>query len=1075
MADIESLELQITGDASKAKAGLDALIGTLDTLKNKVKGGAGLTSVANQVRKMADAAGKMNGSEGAKLESLAKGLQALSGLGNLKLSSSIANQISALGTAVKNLDGADFSKVKDLAIGLAPLETLGKSNLGSVLNQIKKLPDVMAELNKVDMGAFATKIKELTASLKPLADEMQKVANGFSAFPAKIQQLLKSGSKISSSNVSTEKSFANLAAKVTATIYTFKKVASAVASWINESNEYTENMNLFTVAMGEYTESAMRYANNVSDIMGIDTSDWIRNQGVFMTLATGFGVATDRAATMSQQLTQLGYDISSFYNTSVEDAMQRLQSGISGELEPLRRLGYDLSQARLEAIALSLGIDKSVSSMTQAEKAELRYYAIMTQVTAAQGDMARTLDAPANQLRIFKAQLNQAARALGNIFIPMLNAVLPYAIAAVKVIRLLANAIANLVGFTLPEVDYSNVTSGVDGASDKLEEATESATKFKKTLLGIDELNVLSDNSSNGSEEDTSGGGFGFELPTYDFVGDATNSKINAIVEQMKEWLGITEDINSWSELMDTRFGTILETVGMIGAAFTTWKLAKGFTSAISIVKDILSNRVRSLTIGVTLAITGFTQSFDGVGDAIENGLDGFNFGEILIGSLMGAGGAALLGSTLATWIDTAFAGSAIDLAITQAGINLGVGTAGAAGAAILGSFAGVILGIPAMFVGIYDAIKNGIDWLSGILIPVGATAAGAGIGAIVGMLGGPIGAGIGALIGLVVGLVTDGIILLVENWESVSAWFCDTFASVGEFLCDVWGVISLAASYCWSAIVDLFTPAFEWFSALFGSIWQTVSDVFYNIGVIAAGCWEIIKTAMSPICDWIYTNMIHPVANFFVGLWDGFVDGAAAAWEGIVWVFSEVGAFFSDTFEAAWNGIVDIFSVAGEIFTDIKDGIVSAFKVIVNGLITGLNKVVSIPFNGINKTLMWLKNIEILELKPFANLKEISVPQIPLLADGGVVSTGQMFIAREAGPEMVGSIGNRTAVANNDQIVESVSQGVYRAVVQAMSQSSGNQVVEAKVNDKVLFEVVVNRNRQETMRTGYSPLLGGV
>jgi hypothetical protein len=95
--------------------------------------------------------------------------------------------------------------------------------------------------------------------------------------------------------------------------------------------------------------------------------------------------------------------------------------------------------------------------------------------------------------------------------------------------------------------------------------------------------------------------------------------------------------------------------------------------------------------------------------------------------------------------------------------------------------------------------------------------------------------------------------------------------------------------------------------------------------------------------------------------------------------------------------------------------------------------------------------------------------------AMGGFPTDGEMFIAREAGPEMVGSIGNRTAVANNDQIVESVSRGVYQAVVQAMGQSGGNQVVEAKVNDKVLFEVVVNRNRQETMRTGYSPLLGGV
>ena len=94
--------------------------------------------------------------------------------------------------------------------------------------------------------------------------------------------------------------------------------------------------------------------------------------------------------------------------------------------------------------------------------------------------------------------------------------------------------------------------------------------------------------------------------------------------------------------------------------------------------------------------------------------------------------------------------------------------------------------------------------------------------------------------------------------------------------------------------------------------------------------------------------------------------------------------------------------------------------------------------------------------------------------ASGGFPDEGQMFVAREAGPELVGNVGRRTAVVNNDQIVESVSQGVYRAVVQAMGQSGGSQVVEAKVNDKVLFEVVVSRNRQETMRTGHSPLLGG-
>jgi hypothetical protein len=220
---------------------------------------------------------------------------------------------------------------------------------------------------------------------------------------------------------------------------------------------------------------------------------------------------------------------------------------------------------------------------------------------------------------------------------------------------------------------------------------------------------------------------------------------------------------------------------------------------------------------------------------------------------------------------------------------------------------------------------------------------------------------------------------------------------------------------------------------------------------------------------------VIQPVSSFFSGLWSGFKDGAAQAWAGIKSVFSKVGAFFSETFQKAWSGIVKIFSVSGEIFVDIKDGIVSAFKVVVNGLIKGLNKVVSIPFAGINKALMWLKDIEVLGITPFKSLKTVSVPQIPLLAEGGMVNAGQMFIAREAGPEMVGSIGNRTAVVNNDQIVESVSRGVYQAVVAAMGQSGGTQVVEAKVNDKVLFEVVVDRNRRETMRTGTSPLLGGV
>lgn len=258
-----------------------------------------------------------------------------------------------------------------------------------------------------------------------------------------------------------------------------------MAGFINKSNQYVEDLNLFTASMGEYASAAQEYAERVSEIVGIDPAEWLRNQGVFMTITKGFGVASDRAYTMSRNLTQLGYDISSFFNIPFEEAFQKLQSGIAGELEPLRRLGYDLSVARLQQEAYTLGIEKKVSAMTQAEKAELRYYAIMTQVTTAQGDMARTLNAPANQLRVLQAQVTQCARAIGNIFIPALNAILPYAIAVAKVIRLIANAIASLFGFALPEIDYSGIGATVGGVADSTQDIGDGlgdATKKAKEL-----------------------------------------------------------------------------------------------------------------------------------------------------------------------------------------------------------------------------------------------------------------------------------------------------------------------------------------------------------------------------------------------------------------------------------------------------------------------------------------------------------------------------------------------------------------------------------------------------------------
>lgn len=637
---IEQLELEVQSSATSAVSGIDALASSLGKLKSAVKGGVGLTAVAKQLTTLNTALNGVSGANADNLNKLAQGLQTLSSIGNLKLSSSVATQITNIGSAARSLDNTNFTAVRELANVLTPLSQIGNANLNSFISQLQRLPQAVQALNSVNVGSLSTNIRELVSALTPLtqmgrnnltsfitqlkklpeavaalqsvnigslasqiqqlanafaplATQMQSIANGFSALPTRLQRLIQQTNNLSAANGKASMSYVNLAAKIGIAVVAMKRILSVIAGWITKSNEYVESLNLFTVSLGEYAAEAQKYAENVAEVMGIDPAEWLRNQGVFMTLATGFGVVNDRAYTMSKNLTQLGYDLSSFFNISYEDAFQKLQSGISGELEPLRRLGYDLSVARLQQEALNLGITKSVNAMTQAEKAELRYYAIMTQVTTAQGDMARTLEAPANQLRILKAQVNQAARALGNIFIPMLNAVLPYAIALAKAIRLVADAIARLFGFTLPEIDYSGLSTAAGGAgdlADNLGDAGKKAKEVKNALLGIDELNIISPKddsiSGSGSGIGGGGGGLGFELPTYDFIGNAMNDKIEEILGKMKEWLGLTEEINSWSDLFNTRLGKILLTVSAIGAGLAAWKIAR---SVAKFVKTITS------------------------------------------------------------------------------------------------------------------------------------------------------------------------------------------------------------------------------------------------------------------------------------------------------------------------------------------------------------------------------------------------------------------------------------------------------------------------------------------------------
>lgn len=536
---IESLELQISDNSEQASKGLNNLAASLEKLKT-VSSGLRMTTCANQISKIGSATSTLSNASIAKLRSLTTTLQAMSSLSaTLKISASIGNQIKNIGAAIKNLDGVDFSKVKVLAESLAPLGTLGKSNLTSFISQLSKFPQMAKDFQAMNIDRFASQIQKLAAALSPLATQMNSISRGFALLPSRIKNVISANERYAASanNAGRASGFMGsgisaLKVKLSVCYLALRRVASVIWDWYKESNEYIENLNLFQVSMGQFAEEALNYAQKVQEAMGIDMSEWIRNQGLFMQIATGFGVVKDKAYQMSKGLTQVSYDMSSFFNIDIETAFQKVQSGISGELEPLRRLGYALDVATLKQIAYKHGITQSIESMTQAQKSQLRYIAIMEQSKNVLGDMGRTLVTPANAMRILSQQILQMRRALGNVVSCIITQMIPYVQALVIVLTRAATSLASMMGFEMPKIDYS---SNMDGLASATDEATESVQKLKQATMGFDELNILSENSS-------SSGNYGYDLGLdlsaydYDFIGE-TDNRAKEIADKIQKAL----------------------------------------------------------------------------------------------------------------------------------------------------------------------------------------------------------------------------------------------------------------------------------------------------------------------------------------------------------------------------------------------------------------------------------------------------------------------------------------------------------------------------------------------------------
>lgn len=285
--------------------------------------------------------------------------------------------------------------------------------------------------------------------------------------------------------------------------------------------------------------------------------------------------------------------------------------------------------------------------------------------------------------------------------------------------------------------------------------------------------------------------------------------------------------------------------------------------------------------------------------------------------------------------------------------------------------------------------------------------------------------------------------------------------------LCGIIGGIIDALSGVMDFITGVFTgdwsKAWEGLKTFLGGIIDAVASLFtglFNtIRAIFKGAWDIIVSIWSVVSTWFNNAVIKPLANLFNGIWNTMKNGAQNAWNGIKNIFSSVATFFKNIFGNAWNGVKNIFSSGGRIFSGIKDGIFNAFRSVVNTLIAGINKVVSIPFNAINGALKTVRDISFLGIEPFKGLiKLVNVPQIPSLETGGVLD--KETIVRVA--EYSNARSNPEIVSPRDMMKETMKEALEESNMNNTSQKVDVNITGKLTADGDDLVYVYDKNKKD-------------
>lgn len=776
--DITSLSVEISAESQGAELNIDKLATAISNLRTK----GNVTKVVNSLDKLsASISALKQASTG--LSGLDNITNFLNGIGNANFSgsvksiNSVVNAIKKIPAAVSGLNGVDFysmsGSITELTNAMAPLSILDASGLkaiGSAVNAIGKIPDLSEKLKAADLDAFSDSCNKISAALTPLASQLDKVGNAFAKLPPQLSKVVTQANRVTAANEKQRKSYLSLSNQMSgfmrnmAKLVSLKAIAEYLGNAVAKFNDFYEATDLFHNAMGNLSGEADTLISKMQGLLGVDPTKAMTYMATIQSLGTSFGLTSDKAYILSKNLTQLAYDEGSYWNKDVAQTFTAMSSAISGEIEPIRRLGVDLSQARLQQELLALGFNKQVSSLSQADKAVLRYIAIMKQTANVQGNLAQTIQSPANQIKILKAQLDMLAKSVGSLLYPALKSILPPLIAAVQLIREFVEWVAKLMGVKVVFTDFTKSADSVGGIGNAMDETTDSTKKAAKALkdytMDFDELNIIDPTQgSSGSGSGASAGNIlgDVDLSGYDMFKDYNEEfakQIDAIKQKIKDMLPI---------------------IGAVTAALALWKIVDFLTdiaTAISKMTDLQKLALSIATVVVEASLVfSFAKGYASSGNPLEllGEVVSAAFGSFVLWRTIGADGitlgmgiafvASLAGLTYAlgtgeanlgdasTWIQSALTTAFGSIAGITLLTNLGVATGTAAtlsiGLAGLITFAGITFSlgeklkefpvldtIIAALMGIFGGVAGaGVALLVGASLPVAGAVAAAGVG----------------------------------------------------------------------------------------------------------------------------------------------------------------------------------------------------------------------------------------------------------------------------------------------------------------------------------------------------------